>query len=155
MYSKAIVPLIAMTILIGYADDSEARRNRGGRGETVQSSSSQDTRLRAKFEDESDEALAGADMAPEFHADYRIKKGTPELKVRVENLELGTEVDVYIENLLIGSAVIEEDGTGTEAALDFRKGAWPTGLPMELTAGMVVRIMNGDTLLFEAPFEVK
>lgn len=155
MYSKAIVPLIAISILIGYADDSEARRNRGGRGEAVQSTSSQDTRLRAKFEDQSDDALDDADLAPEFHADYRIKKGTPELKVRVENLELGTIVDVYIENLLIGSAEVVQDDVGTEAALDFRRGDWPTGLPMELSAGMVVRIMVGDTLIFEAPFEVK
>ncbi len=157
MSRKSIVPLMALTMMIGYAQISEAKRNRGGRSATIENSasSSQDVRLRAKFEDETDEALADADLAPEFHADYRIKKGTPQLKVRVENLELGTVVDVFIGNVNIGSATIEEDGAGTEAALDFKKGEWPAGLPMEIAAGTIVRIMSGNVLLFEAPFEVK
>ncbi len=158
MSKKAIISFATLTLIIGYAEISSAKQNRGGRSaSTVESAaaSTQEDRLRAKFEDQSDQALADADLAPEFHADYRVKKGAPQLQVRVENLELGTVVDVYINNVKIGSATIEQDGTGTEAALDFKKGEWPAGLPMELSAGMIVRIMSGTTLLFEAPFAVK
>ncbi len=163
MSRKALVPLMALTLIIGYGEISSAASGKGKEGtarsesqaSNSASSSARDSRLRAKFEDESDPALADADLAPEFHADYRIKKDVPELKVRVENIEIGTVVDVYIENLKIGSATVEEDGEGTEAALDFRKGEWPAGLPTALTAGMVVRIMEGATLLFEAPFAAK
>ncbi len=156
MSRKTIVPFLALTLIIGYAEISAAKQNRGGRSAVESAASStQDVRLRAKFEDESNQELADADLAPEFHADYRIKKGTPQLKVRVENLELGTVVDVFVGNVKIGSATIEQDGEGTEAALDFKKGEWPAGLPMEITAGTIVRVMSGNTLLFEAPFEVK
>lgn len=153
--------LLSFILVAGISESSPAASGKGKSGSASQVSNStssaaaQDVRLRAKFEDESDEALADADLAPEFHADYRVKKGVPELKVRVENIELGTVVDVYIQNLKIGTATVEEDGEQTEAALDFRKGEWPAGLPTTLTAGMVVRIMSGATLLFEAPFEVK
>ncbi len=111
-----------------------------------------DVRLRAKFEVE---AAVDDDTAPEFHADYRIKKGAPELKIRVENIEVGTVVDIFIQNIKIGSATVEADGAGSEASLDFKKGAWPAGLPTTLTAGMMVRVLSAAVLLFEAPFEVK
>ncbi len=120
-------------------------------------------RLRAKYEDpaneqapaEGAEAPAEEMLLPEFHADYREKKNSNILKVRVQNLEIGTEVTVFVDDVNIGSAVVEANDVGTEAALDFKKGEWPSGLPTTLSAGMMVSIFSGEQLLFEAPFEAK
>ncbi len=146
-------------MIAGYYGNTAFAASGSGKGGSAASAgnaggatASADVRLRAKFEVD---AEADVDTNPEFHADYRMKKGVPQLQVRVENIELGTVVDVFIQNLKIGSATVEADGVGTEAALDFKKGQWPAGLPTELTAGMVVRIFSGTTLLFEAPFEAK
>jgi len=139
----------------GKGKEGTAGTAAGNSGSGNGSTAGAEVRLRAKFEVEAANE-AEEDTTPEFHADYRIKKGVPELKVRVENIAAGTVVDVFIQNLKIGSATVEaEEGEGTEASLDFRKGAWPVGLPAALTAGMVVRIFSGNTLLFEAPFAVK
>lgn len=139
-----------------YGQVSYAASGKGG--SKVQNPSapaaSTEIRLRAKWEDPAQQNNPELqDTLPEFHADYRLKSGVPQLQVRVENIELGTVVDVFVQNLKIGSATVVQDGLGTEAALDFKKGAWPAGLPTTLTAGMVVRIFSGSTLLFEAPFQ--
>ncbi|MGE4132023.1 MAG: hypothetical protein AB7F86_10330 [Bdellovibrionales bacterium] len=169
--------LLSLTLCMAiYGLDSEAKQNRGGKTAETETTSNQrrggrnqaastesttasaDTRLRAKAElvDES-ELGSGVETEtiPEFHADYRIKKGVPELKVRVENFSVGEVFNVYLEDVLIGSVTIVLDGTKTEGALDFRRGDWPANLPAELTTGMMVRIVQGEAIIFEAPFESK
>lgn len=153
----SITVLAVSMITVGYADLAAARQNRGGRtaSNSESTSASTDIRLRAKFEVEAedDAEVEIEDTAPEFHADYRMKKGVPRLQVRVENIELGTEVSVVIGDMNIGSAIVEADGIGTEAALDFRGADFPAGLT--ISEGSMCRIYAGEQLLFEAPFQVK
>lgn len=158
MYAKATVSMIALALTLTFASVSEARQNRGGSNSTTASTTtaSTDIRLRAQAEDKTDPALAAADLAPEFHLDYRFKKGHPQIQVRVENFEAGSMFDVFIENLKIGSVtvVLQADGE-LEGELDFKNGSWPAGLPTTLTAGMMVRIVQGATVIFQAPLQAK
>lgn len=150
MLRQTLVPMLAMTMLISYSTESFAKNGGSSTSTTTQSTQ---IRLLAKGEINMGAAASAADMNPEFHADYRVKKDLPQLKVRVENFEPGAKLDVYIENLKIGTAVI--DPVTLEGELDFKNGVWPAGLPTELKAGMNVRILSGTAVLLQGAFQAK
>lgn len=151
MLRQTLVPMLAMTIMISYSTESFAKN--GGRSTPSTTTQATQIRLLAKGEIDMGAAASAADTNPEFHADYRIKKDLPQLKVRVENFEANAKFDVYIENLKIGTVVI--DPVTLEGELDFKNGVWPAGLPTELKAGMVVRILSGTAVLLQGAFQAK
>lgn len=149
MFRQTLVPVLVVSMMIGFSQASFAK---GGVKPSTTVSSTQ-IRLIAKAEINMGAASTAADTNPEFHADYRVKKDIPQLKVRVENFEPGAKFDVYIENLKIGSVTI--DPVTLEGELDFKNGVWPAGLPTELKVGMNVRILSGNAVLLQGAFAAK
>jgi hypothetical protein len=150
MLRQTLVPMMALSMMISFTSESFAK---GGGGSNSTTTSSTQIRLLAKGEINMGAAATAADINPEFHADYRTKKDIPQLKIRVENFEANAKFDVYIENLKIGSVVI--DPVTLEGELDFKNGVWPAGLPTQLKAGMMVRILSGTAVLLQGAFQAK
>lgn len=111
----------------------------------AKSSNSARVRLDANFEtDPLEETVA------ELHAKYRNESGKIRLDAEAEGLDDGTVVQVYVGGIKIGDITVVE-GVGE---ISFRDAAsWPAGLPMELTAGTMVRFLDAaGNILAEGPF---
>lgn len=106
--------------------------------------------VRAKLDEvaNSDEAVE-IEEGREATVRYRSKDGKHLLKVRVERFALGSAFLVTVNGISLGEIESIQQPEGIEAGLDLNDGNWPQGLPLELTAGMTVKIVGeaGEIIL--------
>jgi hypothetical protein len=77
---------------------------------------------------------------------YRLKNGVHKLTAEIEGFNDGDIFNMYVligeQEILVSKTELISDGTIARQEIEFDDATWPTGLPLELSAGMKVLVRS-------------
>lgn len=91
---------------------------------------------------------------------YRVKSGSHKLTAEVEGFADGDVMKMYVvinnQEVLVASLELVDDGTIPRQEVEFDDATWPTGVPLDLPSGTLVKVRDAQgTVVLEGSLVAK